>query len=166
MHIPPYFKKKAFQRFLAGAFAGAVVAYLMFVYMHGSMYGQLLEENRDLKSEVTELENQNEALLEDNENLDEKSKEPVKVETIEITIINEEDLPDSLIIHDLEELIKEEIVHIVGKDVSIISESDGLLRATIENKDFTVDDFAYQFTVDTLIIHNTVKIAVEAEVAE
>ncbi|GGJ96821.1 hypothetical protein GCM10007063_19090 [Lentibacillus kapialis] len=166
MHIPPYYKKKSVQRFLAGAFAGAVFSYFIFIYMHGSMYGELLAENRNLKSEVTELKNQNEALLEDNENLDEKSKEPIKVETIDISITNEEDLPDSLIIHDLEELIKEEITHIVGKDVSIISESDGLLKATIENKDFTVDDFTYQFTVDTLIIHHTVKLAVEAEIAE
>jgi hypothetical protein len=165
MHIPPYHKKATWQRFLVGTFVGAVTAYFIFVYMHGSMYGQLLEENRDLKSEVTELKNQNEALLEDNENLDEKSKEPIKVETIEITINNEEDLPDSLIIHDLEELIKEEIIHIIVKNVSIISESDGLLKATIQNKDFTVDDFTYQFTVDTLIIHQTVKITVEADIS-
>lgn len=165
MHIPPYHKKKSVQRFLAGTFAGAVIAYLLFVYMHGSMYSHLLEENRDLKSEVTELRNQNEALLEDNENLGEKSKEPIKVETIDITITNEEDLSDSLIIHDLEELIREEITHIVGKNVSIISESDDLLKATIEGKDFTVDDFTYQFTVETLVIHQTVKIAVKADIS-
>ncbi|SFB24954.1 hypothetical protein SAMN04488072_11193 [Lentibacillus halodurans] len=166
MHIPPYHKKTTWQRFLVGTFVGAVIAYFIFVYMHGSMYGQLLEENRDLKSEVTELKNQNEALLEDNENLDEQSKAPIKVETIEITITNEEDLPDRLIIHDLEELMKEEIEHIIGKDVSIISESDGLLTATIENKKFTVDDFEFQFSVKKLYLTKTVKISVEANMAD
>ncbi|QKY69670.1 sporulation membrane protein YtrI [Lentibacillus sp. CBA3610] len=166
MHIPPYHKKPSFQRFLVGMFIGAVIAYFVFVYMHGSMYGQLLEENRDLKSEVTELNNQNEALLEDNEDLDEQSKEPIKVEAIEITIINEEDLPDRLIIHDLEELMKEEIEHIIGQDLSIISESDGLLTATLENKVFTVDDFEFQFTVEKLYLTPTVKISVEANMAD
>ncbi|MFD1362248.1 sporulation membrane protein YtrI [Lentibacillus salinarum] len=166
MHIPPYHKKATWQRFLVGTFIGAVIAYCLFVYMHGTMYGQLLEENRDLKSEVSELKNQNEALLEDNESLDEQSKEPIKVETIEITITNEEDLPDKLIIHDLEELMKEEIEHIIGKDLSIISESDGLLEATIQNKVFKVDDFEFQFTVEKLYLTPTVKISVEANIAD
>ena len=166
MHIPPYHKKTTWQRFFVGTFVGAIVAYVLFVYMHGTMYGQLMEENRNLKSEVTELRNQNEALLEDNENLDEQSQEPIKVESIDITITNEEDLPDRLIIHDLEELMKEEIGHIIGKDLSIISESDGLLEATIENKVFTVDDFEFQFTVEKLYLTPTVKISVEADIAE
>ncbi|ALX48353.1 sporulation membrane protein YtrI [Lentibacillus amyloliquefaciens] len=166
MHIPPYHKKSSVQRFLVGAFIGSVVAYFIFVYMHGSMYGQLLEENRNLKSEVRELEQQNDALLEDNENLDEQAKEPIKVETIEITIINEEDLPDKLIIHDLKELMKDEINHIIGKDLSIIAESDGLLEATIQNKVFTIDDFEFQFTVEKLYLTPTVKISVEATIAD
>ncbi|SFD60675.1 hypothetical protein SAMN05216238_102390 [Lentibacillus persicus] len=166
MHIPPYYKKSSFQRFLVGAFTGAVVAYFIFVYMHGNMYGELLQENRDLKSEVRELKQQNDALLEDNQNLDEKAKEPVKVETIDITIVNEEDLPDKLIIHDLEELMKEEINHIIGKDLSIIAESDGLLEATIENKVFSIDDFEFQFTIEKLYLTPTVKISVEANIAE
>ncbi|GAB4074992.1 sporulation membrane protein YtrI [Barrientosiimonas marina] len=165
MHIPPYHKKATWQRFFVGTFVGAVIAYCLFIYMHGTMYGELLEENRDLKANVSELKNQNDALLEDNKNLDEQSQESIKVETIEITIANEDELPDSLIIHDMEELIKHEINHIVGKNVSIISESDSLLKATIEDRDYTVDDFTYQFSVDTLVIHQTVKITVNADIA-
>ncbi|RYG74899.1 hypothetical protein EU245_01590 [Lentibacillus lipolyticus] len=164
MHIPPYYKKSTWQRFLAGAFAGSIIAYLIFVYMYGSMYGQLLEENRELKSEVSELKNRNEALLDDNKDLDEKSKQEAKVDSIDITITNPDDLPDRLIIHELEELMKDEINHIVGKNVSTIAESDGLLESTIENKEISIDDFQFKFVVQKLIITETVKLSVEAEI--
>ncbi|WP_164668385.1 sporulation membrane protein YtrI [Virgibacillus doumboii] len=166
MHIPPYHKKSTWQRFFIGAFLGAVIAYLIFIYMHGNMYEHLLEENKDLKSKVTELENQNEALSEDKKDLDEKSKEPFTIESIEVTITNNEELRlDRLIIHDLEELIKKEINDIIGKEVSIIAKSDELLKSTIENKEFPLDEFTYKFDVTTLTITETVKVSVEAEIS-
>ncbi|MFD2761833.1 sporulation membrane protein YtrI [Lentibacillus juripiscarius] len=165
MHIPPYYKKSTWQRFLVGVFAGSIIGYLIFVYMYGSMYGQMLEENRELKSEVTELKNENEALLDDNKDLDEKTKTSAKVESIGITITNPDDLPDRLIIHQLEDLIKNEINHIKGKEVSIIAESDGLLEATVENKEFSIDDFKFKFKVRKLVITKTVKLSVKAEVS-
>lgn len=166
MHIPPYHKRSSWQRFFVGAFIGGVIAYFIFVYMHGHMFERLLAENRDLESKVSKLESQNEALLQDKEDLDEKSKEPITVEEIEINIINQEKLRlDRLTTHDLEELIKEEINHIIGQNITIISESDRLLKASIENKDFPIGDFTYNFTVSTLTIWKTVKIEVEAEIS-
>ncbi|MGP4108320.1 sporulation membrane protein YtrI [Virgibacillus sp. L01] len=166
MHIPPYHKRKGWQRFLVGTVIGAIIAYFIFVYMHGYMYEQLLEENRDLQSQVNELENQNEALLKDNKDLDEKSKESLTVDSIEIEITNKDELRlDRLIIHDLEELMKKEIEDIIGQDLTIVSESSELLKSTIQNKNFKVDDFTYKFAVQTLVITPTVKITVEAEIS-
>ncbi|MFB4166709.1 sporulation membrane protein YtrI [Virgibacillus sp. JSM 102003] len=166
MHIPPYHKRKGWQRFLVGTFIGAIIAYFIFVYMHGYMYEQLLGENRDLQSKVNELENQNEALLKDKKDLDEKSKEALTVDSIEIEITNKDELRlDRLIIHDLEELMKKEIEEIIGQDVIIVSKSSELLKSTIQNKNFKVDDFTYKFVVHTLVISPTVKITVEAEIS-
>lgn len=166
MHIPPYHKKTTWQRFFVGAFFGAIISYFIFIYMHGNIYEQLIEENRDLKSQVTELKNHNEALLEEKKDLDEKSKQPLTVESIEINITNTDELHlDRLIVHDLEALIKEEISDIVGQEVSLISDSDNLLKSTIQNKKFTLDDFTYQFVVKTLTITETVKITAEAEIS-
>ncbi len=87
------------------------------------------------------------------------------MESIGITITNPDDLPDRLIIHQLEDLIKNEINHIKGKEVSIIAESDGLLEATVENKEFSIDDFKFKFKVRKLVITKTVKLSVKAEVS-
>lgn len=87
MHIPPYHKKATWQRFFIGTVIGAILSYGVYLYIYGSLYEQLLEENLELEAEVTELERQNEALTQDKEDLDEQTQQPITVETIEINTI-------------------------------------------------------------------------------
>src|SRR5699024_9443328 len=125
----------------------------------GTMYEQLLEEKVELQSQVDDLKNQNKSLLEEQKDLGEKSKEPATIDSIEITIDNEDELRlDPLMRHELKTQIKDEINHIVGKDLNIIAKSDRLLISTIENKTFSIDEFTYDLEVVTLIIGSTVKI--------
>ncbi|MFP3361615.1 hypothetical protein R0K17_30370, partial [Planococcus sp. SIMBA_143] len=65
---------------------------------------------------------------------------------------------DSLVVPKLEELVKDEISHITGQSVSIVDEIDQLLISAIENKEYTIDDIHYQFTVRKLTISETVKV--------
>jgi len=167
MHFPRYHQKKSWQRFIFGVIIGAIIAYVIFLFMYGKMYERLLEKNYNLKSHISELESQNEALLEDKKDLDEKTKEPVTVERIEISITNDKQLRlDRLIIHQLEDMIRKEIDHIIGEDIEIIADSDELLIATIENKSFAIDDMTYQFTVKRLTIAPTLKLSLKAKISE
>ncbi|MFD1171310.1 sporulation membrane protein YtrI [Oceanobacillus picturae] len=160
MHIPPYHKKKTWQRFFAGSLVGGIIAYIIFIFMYGTMYENQLKENLELTSQVNDLKNQNKALLKDTENL----KTPVTVSVIDITIENAEEISlDSLVVPKLEELVKEEISHITGQSVSIVEEIDQLLISAIVNKEYTIDDIRYQFTVRMLVISETVKVFLEAE---
>src|SRR5690625_187586 len=84
MHVTPYHKKKHWQRFLFGVFIGGIIAYCILIFMYGSMYEKLVKESYDLQAQVTELEQQNEALLQDNKDINEKNKERLTVNQIEI----------------------------------------------------------------------------------
>lgn len=164
MHIPPYHKKKRWQRFIIGACFGLVIAYCIFMYMYGVMYEKLLAQNLNLQSQVYELKSRNDSLLQDKKDMDEKASKPFTVETLDVTISNREQMEfDRLATHQLEELIKQEISHVIGSKVEIISESSQLLIATIENRPFTVDDFSYYFEVYKLTISENVKVNVKAK---
>lgn len=159
MHVTPYHKKKQWQRFFFGAFVGGIVAYCIVIFMYGSMYEKLLNKTYELQAQVTELKNQNEALLQDKEDIDEKNKERLTINNIETHITNADELKlDRLSISQLDEMIKREINYIIGKDIDSISESEQLLQSTIENKQFSVDDLTYYFEVEKLIISKTVKL--------
>lgn len=167
MHIPPYHRTATWQRFLVGAFSGGIVAYFILMYMYGTMYEDLLKENLELTSQVKELKDQNEALLNDNEDLNEKSSEPLTVSSVDITISGVAQLKmDLLIEHQLEEMLKEEINHLIGQELAIISKSRQLLISTIENKKFTVDEFTYYFEVKSLTIDKELEINVLPKLSE
>lgn len=167
MHVPPYHKQKSWQRFLVGGFIGAIIAYIIFVYMHGTMYEKLYEENVHLKSEITELKNQNEALLQDKKDLDEKQNEETTVEDIELHIANKDELEmDRLLVHQLEEEIQETLEDVIGQEVRLVGASNRLLISTLEKQTYSVDEVTYQFRVTQLIISENVQLTLEGHIEE
>jgi len=166
MHIPPYYKLTSWQRFIIGVVTGGLIAYTIFIFMHGKMYEKLHEENLALQLKVSELKSHNDSLLQDKKALDEKSKQQSIVERIEISITNQEELRlDRLFVYQLDHMLKQEINHIIGKEIKTISESDQLLISTIENTAFSVDDFTYYFEVKRLTISDTVKLILHAKIS-
>ena len=153
MHIPPYYKKESWQRFFAGVFIGAIISFTVFVYMHGVFYERWVEENLDLRAQLNELQLNYDDLVESNKELNQKSKEHITIDKIEININNEEKLKlDSLIVLELEEMIKGQIQGVIGKDINSLSENYQLLTAAIENKTYVKDKFNYSATVKNLFI--------------
>ena len=165
MHVPPFYKKRSYQIFFVGLFTGAIIAYVMLLFMHSKMYEELLFKHTKLQAKVSELENQNEALLEDKEEMEEKST--TIITSIHIEFTNDEELKfDRLITLQLEDAIKNELADVIGKSVQSVSESDDLLVTVIENKSFTIDDQSYQFEVKKVSISEQVKLSLEGKLAE
>lgn len=161
MHIPPYYRRSTWQRFFVGVFFGSIISYFVLIYMYGTMYEERLAENMELASELRELKDQNAALLKDKKDLDEKSQEPLTVSSIAININEGEQLKiDRLIEIQLEEMIIEEINHLIGQEVAIINKSDQLLVSAIENKGFTIEDVTYYFDINKLMIAAEMEISV------
>lgn len=164
MHIPPLYKQKNWQLIFVGLFFGSLIAYGVLMYMYGEMYEDLLEKNMALQSELNDVKKQNESLLETNEDLDEQTKQPVTVDDIKLTIRNKDELKlDTFTTHKLEELVKEEINHLIGQDINTISKSEELMTSAIENKTYRVDDFSYEFIIVKLTITTTIKITIKAK---
>ena len=166
MHVPRLYKQPKWQRFIAGFFFGAVISYGIFAYMQGVMYERLLTENQELESTITDLKQENDILSDDKDELDERFKEKVAITSIEIQISNTKQLQiDRLLMHQLEEAIKDEIKDTIGKPLSSVSDNDQLLIKSIENKTFKVDDFAYHMEVQKIAIAKTIRISLKARLA-
>ena len=166
MHVPRYHKKPGWQRFLVGMLFGALISYWVVIFMYGTMYQEKVIENSKLQEELNDAENRIQALEKDNEDLNEKSKQKIVIEEIELEILNAKELKiDMLLQNELESLVKEEIKDIIGKDLLMVAESDTLLLSSIENKSYKVDDFSYDFEIKRLIIAPTVRIIVNGKIS-
>src|SRR5690606_23275764 len=140
--------------------------YCILIYMYGTMYEELYEENLTLRTQLQELKNQNEALLQAQEDSEEKEKAVLKINKIEVNISNAEDLLlDRLIVHELQRMIKHDLNHVIGQDVRTLSESTNLLIAAIENKSYTIENFTYKFEITQLTISHTLKLTMNAKMS-
>lgn len=167
MHIPPYYKKPGWQRFLVGVFFGALAGYLIVIFMHGTMYGKLIEKNYELQSQVNDLQRKNKALTEDNEDLDQENNKPSTIESMNIKILNAEELKlDPLIIHQLADQIKKDLDQLIGLEIEVIGKSDELIVSTIQNKTYHVDDFSYTFKVHRMVASPELKLVLIAKISD
>ncbi len=167
MHIPPYYKRESWQRFLAGNFVGAIIAFFVFVYMYGQLYEGWVEENLELHAKLQEITANYEALQESNKELDQRYQQKTAISSIEIEISNQKKLNlDDLIIREFEEAVKQEINEVIGKEVDSLSENYSFLIHTIENKTYKIDEFAYQAQVDHLFITETLKAHITLTLAD
>lgn len=166
MYFPNQFKKRTGQLFLLGIITGAIIAYILFSFMYGKMYGELLERNLALNREITELKERNEALLQDKKDIDELTKGDISVQSIELSFLNPSELKlDRLMLHQFEDILLKEISHIIGQDIRVLSENNQLLISTIENKTITLYELSYSFEVTQLIISQKVKITLNVKLA-
>lgn len=171
MHIPPYYKKAGWQRFFAGVFIGGVIAYGIFLFMYGTHFEGWIEENLKLREEVRDLKDRAESLNKDKEELSEKRKQHLVVQSVEIEFLNEnkllsENLTDRLSLYKLRELAKEQIHDVVGKDVSSVADNERLLITSIESKIYRVDEFTYELKVERLIIAPELKASLQIQITK
>lgn len=157
MHIPPYHKKRVWQFFLLGTFLGTIIGYMILLFMHAKMYEHLLTEHIELQTEARELKRNNELLLLDKEKLQKTAT--ITVQSIEVHLLNSESFRfDRLMIHQLNDYIKEELSDIIGKEVTDVGENSELFMSIVEKSQFTIDEFTYTFEVEKIVIAEIIQL--------
>lgn len=167
MHIPPYYKNKAWQRFLAGILVGTLIGYYIFIFLFGQLQEDWIEENLALRGELQELQQNYETLLENHRALDQQTKEDYQIEEIKINFLNTKELKidnDRIMLYQLEEAINEEANQAVGKNIDDIADSIDLLISAIENKTINIDDFRYQAQVEQIIVSRTLTLSIRLKI--
>ncbi|MBU5593670.1 hypothetical protein KQI76_00665 [Amphibacillus sp. MSJ-3] len=165
MHFPSYYKRKGWQRLFVGIFIGGILGYFIFIYMYGQLMEKRIEENLQLRTEKQELQLSYRTLEENMSDLNQKYQQKLLIHSVNIIITNAETFKlDRFTLHELEELIKEEVSDILGKEVSTFNDHYPLLIKMIENKTFKINDFSYQATIKHLFINEHSEIHVELDI--
>ncbi|WP_258871304.1 hypothetical protein, partial [Halobacillus trueperi] len=118
------------------------------------------EEHIEMTARLSEWEAKYETLL---NNQDQGSEgTPMSVKEISVVFTNAKKLEiDLLTQHQLDALVKDQLVTVSGKDVSIVADQVDLIISTIENKNYVVDDFTYELKVTRLIVSETMNLHLE-----
>src|SRR5699024_654813 len=125
MQIPPFYKYKSYQIFILGALSGAIIAYIVLLYMHGKMYENVIVEQIELKMEIKKIRKQKEILIDDEEEMEAQADATVKGNKIKFE--NEKKLKfDRHSTLQIENMVKNELENVSEKTSQSVSESDDL----------------------------------------
>lgn len=167
MRIPPYFYSRNFQRFFSGIIIGAIISWLIFLYIFGHMQEDQVKLIHKQEERIADLVKEKDIWQEDFKKLNEKNKELLTVQSISLKITNASKYKiDAFSVFDTQEKIKKDISNVLAKDLTIVYNSRELLEKTIENKPVKLNGRTYQLTVTNMVIYTTLHIEVELSLAK
>ncbi|MBF0706260.1 MULTISPECIES: sporulation membrane protein YtrI [Bacillales] len=168
MRVPQIYSRKGWQRFLAGLSVGVIFGWLFFLMLFGIMYEKQITTIKEQKIEISDLKTQNQTLLDDQVNYNNKEIEKtLLVKKIEVTFEKDNDLPlNSLTRHELKKEIQTELNDLLNKDLGAISRTRSFIIQSLENKTLMIDNIKYGFKVKQFILWTTVEVVLTIELVQ
>lgn len=167
MRIPALYRYQNGQRFLFGAIIGAIVSWLVFLFMFGHMQEEQAKTIRKQREQIVELEKEKNIWQEDFKKLNEKNKQLLTVQEIVVKIENADKYRiDPLSVFEVEESVKEDISMVLAKDLHLVFQSRELLKKVIVNKPVKINDKRYKLVIKEMVIYTTLTIHLEMELAD
>jgi hypothetical protein len=167
MRIPPYHRDKTWQRFFAGMALGAVISWFVFLQLFGILQEKQVRTITELKDKIVDLENDIQIWKEDYIELNKMNKKKLTIQEIKINITNAEQYKlDSYTKFRIQESVKQDIAHLIAKDIETVYKSKELLRKTIENKTYQIDDRRYKAEIYELFLFTTLSIELKIKLLE
>ena len=164
MRIPPYYQKPGWQRFFAGVTIGALISWFVFLYMYGVLQEKQIHILKEQQAEIKKLTDHNNVLIEDYDKLNEENKSKIKIQDLKVEFIDPKKIDlAGLTKHELQTEVIKDLNHLIAKDIDTVSKNKELLRSTIENKVYEIDDKKYRLQVYTIFFDTTMEISLKIE---
>jgi gas vesicle protein len=159
MRIPPLYKNRNWQRFLAGMLLGAVVSWFVFLMLFGISQDRQIQTIHKQKNKISELEKKLDIWQSEVEELNKLKEQKLVIEDIKVKIINEKKFKlDSYTIFLIQESAKEEMDHVISKNMEDVYKSSTLLKKAIENKEYKIDKTTYTVEVHEILFYTTLSV--------
>ncbi|MDF0727517.1 sporulation protein [Cytobacillus sp. S13-E01] len=164
MRIPPYYQKPGWQRFFAGVTIGALISWFVFLYMYGVLQEKQIHILKEQQAEIKKLTDHNNVLIEDYDKLNEENKSKIKIQDLKVEFIDPKKIDlAGLTKHELQTEVIKDLNHLIAKDIDTVSKNKELIRSTIENKVYEIDDKKYRLQVYTIFFDTTMEISLKIE---
>ncbi len=166
MRIPPYYHHPSWQRFIAGVIIGALISWLIFLYMFGVLQEEQAKIIKKQQDEIADLEKEKQIWQNDFAELNKKNKEMLTVHEIKVKIYNYERYNiDPLSVFEKEEEVKEDLNILLAKDLDFAYKSRDLIKRMIQNKTIRINDKRYALEIREIFIYTTLTIQLEIKLA-
>lgn len=143
---------------------GAVISWFFFLFTYGTFQEEQVSLIEKQKEHVKDLNNQISIYQEDLHKLNEDNKRKLLIQSVSVKLLNGDKYkisqPDKT---KFEEHVKDDISEVITKDIESVYQTKDLLKRTIENKVYMINEKKYEATVRELIIYT--RLTVELEIS-
>lgn len=145
---------------------GAIVSWLFFLFTYGTFQEEqvtLIEKQRE---HARDLKNQISIYQKDLHKLNEDNKQRLLIQSVDVKLINGEKYriaqPDKM---KFEEQVKDNISEVITKDIESVYKTKELLKRTIENKIYTINEKEFKAEVKELTIYTRLSVEIHISFA-
>ncbi|WP_449621468.1 sporulation membrane protein YtrI [Robertmurraya sp. Marseille-Q9965] len=164
MRVPPYYRLHEVRRLFAGMAIGAILSWLIFLYIYGEWQEEYSVQIRQQEETIRDLEQEKKIWQEDVEKINKENEDKLTIQSIEVKITNYEKYElDELSVYEIEEAVKEDIQTLLKKDIETAFKSRELTRRAIENRSFKVHDKRYRLKIKEIAYYTTLSIQLNLE---
>lgn len=143
---------------------GAVISWFFFLFTYGTFQEEQVSLIEKQKEHVKDLNNQISIYQEDLHKLNEDNKRKLLIQSVSVKLLNGDKYkisqPDKT---KFEEHVKDDISEVITKDIESVYQTKDLLKRTIENKVYMINEKKYEATVKELTIYT--RLTVELEIS-
>lgn len=162
MRPPNVLSQKEWQRFFAGVAIGAIISWVIYVYLHGMMQETQMKEIIEQQQIIKKLEDEIAIWEKESESINEETEKKLTIQEIQIAIENYRDYDlDLLSVLKAQEEIRKDLSSLITKDLETVYKGRFLIKKTVENKIIEINDKKYSFTVSELMFYTTIYIEVK-----
>lgn len=159
MRIPPLYKDRNWQRFLSGMLLGAVISWFVFLMLFGISQDRQIQTIHKQKNQILDLEKKLDIWQGEVEELNKLKEQKLVIEDIKVKIINEKKFKlDSYTMFLIQESVKEEMDHVISKNMEDVYKSSTSLKKAIENKEYKIDKTTYTVEVHEIFFYTTLSV--------
>ncbi|WP_071460366.1 sporulation membrane protein YtrI [Bacillus massilinigeriensis] len=167
MRIPPYYRLPSWKRFFSGMAIGGVVSWMIFLYIHGVWMEEKSKKITEQAETIEKLQSGLKIYQEDDRKLNEKNIEALKIQEINVRILNYEKYElDSFGVFESEEEIKDDLSMFIAKDLDFVYKSRDMIRKMIENKVIKLNGKRYRLEIKSMLFFTTVNVLVDIHLEE
>ena len=145
---------------------GAIISWLFFLFTYGTFQEEqvtLIEKQRE---HARDLKNQISIYQKDLHKLNEDNKQRLLIQSVDVKLINWEKYriaqPDKM---KFEEQVKDNISEVITKDIESVYKTKELLKRTIENKIYTINEKEFKAEVKELTIYTRLSVEIHISFA-
>ena len=162
MRPPNILSQKEWQRFFAGVAIGAIISWVIYVYLHGIMQETQMKKIIEQQQTIQKLEDEIAIWEKESESINEETEKKLTIQEIQIVIENYRDYDlDLLSVLKAQEEIRKDLSSLITKDLETVYKGRFLIKKTVENKIIEINDKKYSFTVSELMFYTTIYIEVK-----